>query len=101
MQVNAPPKLSRGEHSMAPAPRLGFLPEMDGLLDRLIADMVLQRGVDPNRVDLIAKKIMRGADEKRMAGAARSVMPCGVSDMRRWVVEPAFKTRPGRARGKV
>jgi hypothetical protein len=27
--------------------------EVDGLLDRLIADMVLQRGVDPNRVYLI------------------------------------------------
>jgi hypothetical protein len=30
-----------------------FIPEVDGLFDRLIADMVMQRGVDPNRVYLI------------------------------------------------
>jgi len=29
------------------------IPEVDGLFDRLIADMVLERGVDPNRVYLI------------------------------------------------
>jgi pimeloyl-ACP methyl ester carboxylesterase len=29
------------------------IPEVDGLFDRLIADMVLQRGVDPNHVYLI------------------------------------------------
>jgi hypothetical protein len=30
-----------------------FVPWVDGLLDRLIADMVLQRGVDPNRIYLL------------------------------------------------
>ena len=30
-----------------------FVPEVDELFDRLIADMVLQRGVDPNRIYLI------------------------------------------------
>ncbi len=30
-----------------------FIPEVDGLFDRLISDMVMQRGVDPNRVYII------------------------------------------------
>ena len=36
-----------------------FVKPVDGLLERLIADMVMQRGVDPNRVYLIGRASCR------------------------------------------